>query len=91
MVTAVILLNVARQKINDTAEKIVDFEGVSEVYSVSGNYDLMVMVRVATNDHLSDLVTKKLGMIDDIENTETMLAFKTYSKLDLEAMFGVGL
>ncbi len=91
MVTAIILLNVERQKISETAETLIGLEGVSEVYSVSGSYDLIVMVRVPSNDQLSELVTRDLAKIDAIEKTETMLAFKTFSELDLETMFGVGM
>ena len=63
----------------------------SEVYSVSGNYDLVVLVRVKSNDDLANLVTKKLLGIDSILKSETMLAFKAFSRHDLEAMFTVGM
>ena len=60
MVTAIVLLNVERHKINAMAEQLADMQGISEVYSVSGNYDLIAIVRVATNDALADLVTRTL-------------------------------
>jgi DNA-binding Lrp family transcriptional regulator len=58
---------------------------------VSGNYDLVAIVRVATNEELAQLVTQKMHAIKEIQKTETMLAFKAYSKHDLEAMFSVGM
>ena len=91
MVTSIILMNVERTKINEVAELLKALPGISEVYSVSGNYDLVAIVRVATNDELADLVTKKMRSIPAIEKTETMLAFKAYSQHDLEAMFAVGM
>ncbi len=91
MVTSIILMNVERTKINDVAELLKAVPGISEVYSVSGNYDLVAIVRVATNDALADLVTKKMHSIPAIEKTETMLAFKAYSRHDLEAMFALGM
>nr|WP_228130164.1 Lrp/AsnC ligand binding domain-containing protein [Desulfotalea psychrophila] len=91
MVTAIILLRVERTKVNDVAEKLADTEGVSEVYSVSGRYDLIVIVRVASNDDLADLVTEKMNPIKEITDSETMLAFKAFSPHDLEAMFSVGM
>jgi len=84
-------MNVERTKINEVADQLVDFEGISEVYSVSGKYDLVAVVRVKTNDDLSTLVTRKLRNVDNILGTETMLAFQTFSKHDLESMFSVGL
>lgn len=89
MVTSLILLNVKRNKVNDIAELLTNINGISEVYSVTGNYDLVAMARVKTNDDLADLVTSKLAEIDGIEKTDTMLAFKAYSKHDLEAMFSI--
>jgi DNA-binding Lrp family transcriptional regulator len=91
MVTSIILMNVERTKINAVAEQLKAIPGISEVYSVSGNYDLVAIVRVATNDELADLVTKKMHTIVAILKTETMLAFKAYSQHDLESMFAVGM
>jgi DNA-binding Lrp family transcriptional regulator len=90
MVTSIILMNVERSKINETAEQIAAIHGISEVYSVSGAYDLIAIVRVQTNEELSDLVTKNLVKINSILRTETMLAFKAYSRHDLESMFSIG-
>jgi DNA-binding Lrp family transcriptional regulator len=91
MVTSIILINVERTKINEVAEKLAEMKGISEVYSVSGNYDLIAIARVPSNDELADLVTKKLLIIDYILKSETMLAFKVFSRHDLEAMFTVGM
>jgi len=90
MVTSIILIRVERSQINETAEELAAMEGISEVYSVSGNYDLIAIVRVQTNEELADLITKKLLKISSILKTETMLAFKTYSRHNLEAMFSIG-
>jgi DNA-binding Lrp family transcriptional regulator len=91
MVTSIILINTERTKINEVAEQLAEMEGISEVYSVSGNYDLIALVRVKSNDDLANLVTKKLLSIDSILKSETMLAFKAFSRHDLEAMFAVGM
>jgi DNA-binding Lrp family transcriptional regulator len=90
MVTSIILINVERSKINETAEQLAATDGISEVYSVSGKYDLIAMVRVQSNEELSDLVTKNLLKISSILKTETLLAFKAYSRHDLEALFSIG-
>lgn len=89
MVTSIILLTAERHRVNEVAQKLTAVEGISEVYSVSGNYDLVAIARVPDNDALAELVTDKFVTIDGIETTDTMLAFKAYSKHDLEAMFSV--
>ena len=91
MVTAIILIQTQRTRTNEVAEKLVEIAGISEVYSVSGNYDLVGIIRVADNDALARLVTDKLRPLDGIDKTETMLAFKAYSRHDLDAMFSVGM
>jgi DNA-binding Lrp family transcriptional regulator len=91
MVTAIVLLNVERGEINAVAEKLVDIEGVSEVYSVSGRYDLVAMIRVPRNEDMAAIVTEYIRKIEGIQRTETMLAFRSYSRHDLEAMFSIGL
>lgn len=89
MVTAIILINAERHRINEVAERLADMPGVTEVFSVSGNFDLVAIVRVADNEKLSELVTSQLVKIEGIEKTNTMLAFKAYSRHDLEAMFAL--
>ncbi len=91
MVTSIILINAERTRINEVAEQLAGLDGISEVYSVSGNYDLIAIARVASNEELADLVTKELLTINFIVKTETMLAFKAYSRHDLEAMFEIGM
>jgi DNA-binding Lrp family transcriptional regulator len=91
MVTAVVLLNVARDKIQFVAGSIADLDGVSEVYSVAGRHDLAVIVRVKDNERLADVVTKDIRKIEGIESSETLIAFRVYSRHDLERMFSIGM
>lgn len=91
MVNAIVLLNVEREKVNDVAEALVDLKGVSEVYSVSGQYDLVAIIRVKDNDELADTVTNHMRKLNRILSTETMLAFQAYSRHGLEGMFSIGL
>ena len=80
-----------RTQINKVAEKLVELDGISEVYSVSGKYDLIAIVRVKTNDELAKLVTERMRDLSGITHTETMLAFKAFSRHDLESMFSLGM
>ncbi len=87
MVTAIILFKVGRNQVNLVAEQLAGIEKLSEVFSVTGSYDLVAIARVKSNDDLATLVTEQLGQVDGIDSTDTMLAFKAYSKHDLESMF----
>ena len=89
MVTFIILLKVKSNKITEIAEQLAAMPEISEVYSVTGSYDLVVIVRTRSNDDVADLVTSQLGPIKGIKQTDTMLAFKTFSKHDLESMFSI--
>jgi DNA-binding Lrp family transcriptional regulator len=91
MVTAVVLIKVARQQINDVAQKLVAMKGVAEVYSVGGRYDLVAIIRVNSNEKMADLITNQMLSLSGIENTETLIAFRAFSKHDLESMFSIGL
>jgi DNA-binding Lrp family transcriptional regulator len=91
MVTSIILINVERNQINSVAEQLAATSGITEAYSVSGQYDIIAIARVKTNEDLAELVTNQLLNNPAIIHTETMLAFKSYSKHDLEAMFEIGI
>jgi DNA-binding Lrp family transcriptional regulator len=90
MVSAVVLLNVERSQINEMAETLAGMNGISEVHSVAGRYDLVAIVRVRTNEELADLVTAQMLKLEGIQSTETLIAFRAYSRHDLEAAFSLG-
>lgn len=90
MVNAIVLLNVERDKVNEVAEKLADIRGVSEVYSVAGRYDLVALIRVKSNEDLAEVVTDHMRKLKGILKTETMLAFRAYSRHDLERIFSIG-
>ena len=90
MTTALVLLNVERNKINEVGEKLAGTDGITEVFSVSGQFDLVALIRVSTNDKLASLITEQLIKIQGITKTETMIAFRTLSKYDIANMFDLG-
>lgn len=90
MVTALVLINTSRSAVNEVAEQLVDIDGVTEVYSVAGKYDLIALLRVPTNEAMADLVTEHILEVEGIEESETLLAFRVHSKFDLEAIFDIG-
>jgi DNA-binding Lrp family transcriptional regulator len=90
VITAIVLVQVEVDRIPEVAEAIADLDGVSEVYSVTGGADLVAMVRVREHEALADVIADRLSKIDGVRGTETHIAFRTYSKHDLEAAFSLG-
>ena len=90
MVTAIALMNVEKNSIADVAQKLVDIQGVAEVHSVAGQYDLVSIIRTKTNEDIANLVTNKISQINGVTRSETLMAFKVYSDFELERMFSVG-
>lgn len=91
MVNAIVLITVDRGRVNDVAQQLVALDGVTEVFSVAGRYDLVAVLRSSSNERIADLVTRDIMAIPYIANTETLLAFQVFSKYDLETMFSIGL
>lgn len=91
MVSAIVLLKIERGQINRVAQTLAEVSGISEVFSVAGRYDLVAVLRVADNAALADLVTEKMLKVDGILDSETLIAFRVFSRHDLEAMFSIGL
>jgi DNA-binding Lrp family transcriptional regulator len=91
MVTAIVLIKAETNRIPDLANKIAEMKGVAEVFSVAGRYDLVAVVKVAKNDDLADVISDQMRHQDGIVETETMIAFRAYSKQELEAGFELGL
>ncbi len=90
MVTAIVLMNAERTSIPDTAQILADVEGIAEVYSVSGESDIVAILRVREYEEIASLVTERLLKIPTITRTQTFMAFRTYSKHDLEHVFDIG-
>ena len=91
MVTAIVLVRAEIQRIPDVAEAIAQIPEVSEVYSVTGEFDLVAMVRVRGHEELADDIPGHLNKVPGVTHTETHIAFRTYTRHDLEAAFSLGL
>ena len=91
MTNAIVLLKVSKERINEVAETIVNLEGVSEVYSVAGQYDLAAVIRASGDSQVASLVTEQILKAEGILSSETLIAFRTFSRYDLEHMFSIGM
>lgn len=90
MITTIVLVRADPQHIPDTARQLAGIDGVQEVYSVSGEWDLVVIVRVAEYEQIAEVVTEKFPAVPGIERTQTLTAFRAYSKKDLEQAWDIG-
>ena len=90
MITAIVLINTERKLIRQIGEELSQIEGITEVFSVSGQYDLVAIIRLKNNEALADLVTEKITTVDGIIKTESMVAFRMISKHDIASMFDLG-
>ncbi len=91
MITAIVFVKADVAQIPEVAEMIAALEGVSEVYSVTGQIDLIALVRVRAHEDVAAVVADRLNKVPGVSSTETHIAFRTYSRHDLEAAFSLGL
>lgn len=90
MITAIVLVSVETDKIPEVAEQLADLDGVSEVYSVAGDVDLIAIVRVREYDQVADVIAGRLSKVPGVMHTDTHIAFRAYSRHDLEQAFAIG-
>ena len=88
---AIVLITADVDRIPEVAQEIADLDGVTEVYSVAGDADLIAMVRVRRHEDLADTIADRLNKVTGVTGTNTHIAFRTYSAHDLEAAFSLGL
>ncbi len=91
MITAIVFVKADVARIPEVAESIAEIDGVSEVYSVTGTIDLIALVRVRHHDDVAQVVADRLNKVPGVNETETHIAFRAYSRHDLEATFSLGL
>jgi DNA-binding Lrp family transcriptional regulator len=91
MITAIVFVKADVARIPEVAEAIAALDGVSEVYSVTGQIDLITLVRVRTHEEIADVVADQLNKVSGVLETETHIAFRAYSRHDLESAFSLGL
>ncbi|MGY5764362.1 Lrp/AsnC family transcriptional regulator [Brachybacterium sp. DNPG3] len=91
MITAIVSIIVEPHRIPEVAQEIVDLDGVEQVYSVTGDVDLVAVVKVRAHDELADVIADRLSKVEGVLDTSTNIAFRTYSKRDLDAAFDLGI
>lgn len=90
MITSIVMITCETDSIPEVAEAIADLPGVSEVYSTAGHVDLVAIVRVSEFDQVADVIAGAISKVDGVVDTETHIAFRAYSRHDLDATFAIG-
>jgi len=91
VITAIVFIQAEVSSIPETGAAIADIPGISEVYSVTGDHDLIAMVRVRDHDEIASVVADRLNKVPGVLSTQTQIAFRTFSRHDLEGAFSIGL
>jgi DNA-binding Lrp family transcriptional regulator len=90
VITAIVMVSVESDQIPEVAQAIADLDGVSEVYSVAGDVDLIAVVRVREFDQIAEVIAGRLSKVHGVLHTDTHIAFRAYSRHDLEGAFSIG-
>ncbi len=90
MITAIVMIDAATDSIGEVAEAVADLPGVSEVYSVAGNADLIAIVRVREFEEIAQVIAGRINKVPGVVDTDTHIAFRAYSRHDLESTFAIG-
>jgi len=90
MITAIVLITAEPGTARGIAEKLLEIDAVTEAYSVAGEYDIVAIVRVREHDMLSDVVSDRIACLSGITGTETLIAFRAYSRRDLGLLWDIG-
>ncbi len=91
MITVLVLMNVDKDKVNIVADQVAKMEGVREVYSVAGQYDLVVLLQAESHEGIAEIVTDKILQVGGINRSETLISFRVFSKDDREGIFSIGM
>lgn len=91
MVTAIVLIDVESSQIATAAQSVADLPGVRSVYSCAGDVDLIAIVEAADHEGIATLIPEHIAKVDGVKSTVTHIAFRSYSRRDVEDAFSIGM
>jgi DNA-binding Lrp family transcriptional regulator len=87
---AIVLIAAERSALGTLGSELADLDGVTEAYSVTGEWDFVAILRLREPEQLAQVVAGGLSQLPGVVRTQTMVAFEAYSRHDLEALFSIG-
>lgn len=91
MITAIVLIQTAAEQLTEAAQAIADIDGVAEVYSCAGDVDLIAIIRASEHEQIAEIVPGRINKVPGVLDTDTHIAFRSYSRRDTEETFSIGL
>ncbi|MGW0895064.1 Lrp/AsnC family transcriptional regulator [Saccharopolyspora sp. NPDC002578] len=91
MITAIVLIQTVADRLTEAAQEVADIDGVAEVYSCAGDVDLIAILRVTNHEDIAEIVPGRINKVAGVLDTDTHIAFRSYSSQDTEATFSLGL
>mgnify|MGYP002683054198 CR=1 FL=1 len=85
MITAIVLITADVDRIPEVAQEIADLDGVTEVYSVAGDADLIAMVRVRRHEDLADTIADRVRALSDTAGTPVLTRARHRAALEAAA------
>jgi DNA-binding Lrp family transcriptional regulator len=90
-VTAFVMIKTEGRRTSEVAKRIAEIDHVAEVYSVTGDHDLIVILHLPSYEQLAEVVPDQIAVIDGVRETETTLAFRAFTRRELDSAFDIGL
>jgi DNA-binding Lrp family transcriptional regulator len=90
MTHAIVLIEAERDAMATLGSDLAALEGVGAAYSVTGDWDFVVILHLERHEQLAEIVTSKLTSLPGVLKTQTMVAFEAFSRHDLESLFSIG-
>jgi DNA-binding Lrp family transcriptional regulator len=75
-ITTIIIIQTESEKHQSVKEELSKLEEVSEVYSVSGEYDILIKVWVRNIEELNKLMNTKIRSVDGVEDLTEMIVME---------------
>ena len=88
MVTAFVLICVEAKRAHETVKALLQHKGVTEIHIVAGEYDMVAVIRVKSNEELASIITEKIVTAPGVERTKTLFALESHSSYDLAEIYG---
>ena len=90
MITAFVLVESERTALAKLGGQLNAIDGVAEVYSVTGAWDFVAIVRVERHEQLAEALAENVAALEGVSRSQTMVAFDSFTDLDLDQLFADG-
>ena len=83
MLNAIVLIKATPAQVSKLGPALAALDGVSEVYSVTGDEDLVALLHSNDTEQVAQLVTGRIATLEGVLETRTLIAFRQYDPADI--------